>query len=94
MLTLHYNFVCCRDETKQEADVPCSASNPIVVTGVNSETVEYPYYEQVDLVDGEPQYESLEDYDKLPSNTCGADKLPQLKHADCPVYEPTVAWNS
>ena len=59
------------------------------------ETIEYPYskdsnYEQVDL-DGEPQYESLEDYDKLPSNS-GADKIPQPKHADCtyPVYEPTI----
>ena len=51
------------------------------------ETVEYPYYEQMDL-DEEPQYESLEDYDKRPSS--GADKIPQPKHADCPVYEPTI----
>ena len=62
------------------------------MTDVNIETVEYPYYEQVDLVDGEPQYESLEDYDKLPGS--GADKMPQLKHAVCPVYEPVVVGNS
>ena len=55
--------------------------------------VECPYYERMDLYkDSEPQYESLDEYDKLASCAgISADKLslPQPMHADCPVYVPT-----
>jgi hypothetical protein len=76
---LHY-----RRETK-EGIVPSACNAGAVVD------VECPYYEQMDLYeDAEPQYESLEEYDKLATcSSAGADKLPQPKHADCPVYEPT-----
>ena len=60
----------CSSETKQ--DIVPSASNPEAVTDIES-----PYYEEMDLhhVHEEPQYETLDEYDKLPSSTC-ADKIP------------------
>ena len=78
----------CSGETKQ--DIVPSASNPEAVTDIES-----PYYEEMDLhhVHEEPQYESLDEYDRLPISSTYADKIPQPKHADCPVYEPTINDN-
>ena len=76
----------CRSDIKQ--DIVPSASNPGAVTDI--ETVEYSHYEEMDLYE-EPQYESLEEYDKLPSSVCTEKVGPQPKHADCPVYEPTIS---
>ena len=61
-------------------------------------------------LDGEPEYESLDNYDKLPCNgdcnrlpsngdydrlpSRGTDCIPQQKHEDCPGYEPVIVGNS
>ena len=76
---LHWHY----SNEKQEAVL--NVSNPAAITKVGLDSEEYGFYEHVD-VEGEPQYESLEEYDRL---GIGANKsLPVC--ADCPAYEPTV----
>ena len=67
-----------------EVVASCQASNPTAINGGDDEGG-YPYYEQMDVA-VEPQYESLDDYDRLARHSVGKTH-PEVVCADCPAYE-------
>ena len=76
----------------------CSASNPVAIvedSGHGGGEGEEPFYEQMDSVAHvEPQYESLEEYDKLKRHHQDVGKAVEMAFALCPAYESLETSNT
>ena len=82
--------ICIRFSSEEKKETISSVRNPAAIANDNPESEEYPYEELDHDGQGEPQYESLEAYDKLsPSYDRLGSKAPRKLYADCPSYEPT-----